>query len=158
MHATTTMNPEIKASWTGRLRSGEIKQGREYLGRGDARCCLGVLCDLAGIAGVITPHQDVHYDENGKPDFDDWWDYGQEGTSGTGDETLPALVQEWADLNGDRASNPLVSVPDELVSRLPEAARILLGIGDGPNTITLAQLNDAGVPFGLIADIIDATL
>jgi len=64
-------------------------------------------------------------------------------------------VQEWAGLN---ESNPLVQVPDEFISRLTDRARILLGVGGVPNGITLAQLNDAGVPFGLIADIIDATL
>jgi hypothetical protein len=53
-----------------------------------------------------------------------------------------------------------VSVPGDIIPRLPEDARLLLGVGGDniPNSVTLAQLNDAGVPFGLIADIIDATL
>jgi len=155
MHATTTttMNPEIKALWTGRLRSGEIEQGREYLGQGNARCCLGVLCDLAGEAEIIEPRQNVYYDEDGEVSFDDWLDYGQGN-----EETLPDPVQEWAGLSGNGACNPIVVVPAAFVSRLPGEALALLGVGGEPDAITLAQLNDAGVPFGLIADIIDATL
>jgi hypothetical protein len=154
MTTTTAMNPEIRSAWTGRLRSGDIPQGAKYLGRGAARCCLGVLCDLAGEAGNIEPRQRTYYDEDGEASFDDWWDYGQGGN----EETLPDLVQDWAGLSGNGASNPLVQVPDEFISRLPYRARNLLGVGDVPDGITLAQLNDAGVPFGLIADIIDATL
>jgi len=150
---TTPMNPEIKTLWTGRLRSGEIPQGREYLGLGDARCCLGVLCDLAGIAEVIDVHMGTCYAGLASTAIDGWLDYGQGN-----EETLPDLVQEWAGLSGDGACNPLVSIPDEIIPRLPAAARALLGVGDSPNSVTLAQLNDADVPFGLIADIIDATL
>lgn len=147
---TTTMDPEIKARWLARLRSGEIEQGREYLGRGDARCCLGVLCDLAGIAEIIEVRQSRYYDEDGDIDFDDWRDYGQDD-----EETLPRAVQDWAGLY---EGNPLIQVPDVLVPQLTDDARILLGLGDVTNGITLAQLNDSGASFGLIADIIEATL
>ena len=44
------MNPTIKAQWLEALRSGEYKQGREYLRQSNKDtvlyCCLGVLCDL----------------------------------------------------------------------------------------------------------------
>lgn len=40
------MNPEVKKQWLEALRSGEYKQGKEYLRNGDQYCCLGVLCDL----------------------------------------------------------------------------------------------------------------
>lgn len=51
------MNPERKAEWIAALRSGEYRQGSDYLARTDADgnmtyCCLGVLCDLAVKAGV----------------------------------------------------------------------------------------------------------
>ena len=47
------MKKELKAAWTAKLRSGEIPQGRIKLheistGR---MCCLGVLCNVAGIKG-----------------------------------------------------------------------------------------------------------
>ena len=48
------MNPEIRAMWTAALRSGGIPQTKSKLRGGeDARCCLGVLCDLAVAGGVI---------------------------------------------------------------------------------------------------------
>jgi hypothetical protein len=41
------MNKEIKDEWVNALRSGEYKQGKNYLrtdnGEGDRYCCLGVL-------------------------------------------------------------------------------------------------------------------
>jgi len=40
------MNPEVKEKWVKALRSGEYKQGREYLRKDDKYCCLGVLCDI----------------------------------------------------------------------------------------------------------------
>lgn len=40
------MNESVKARWVAALRSGEYKQGRKELRRGDEHCCLGVLCDL----------------------------------------------------------------------------------------------------------------
>lgn len=38
-----------KKRWLKALRSGEYKQGVGYLKNGDEFCCLGVLCDLAGV-------------------------------------------------------------------------------------------------------------
>ena len=40
------MDPEIKAKWVAALRSGEYKQGQNFLNKGDQFCCLGVLCDI----------------------------------------------------------------------------------------------------------------
>lgn len=45
-----------------------------------------------------------------------------------------------------------------MLPRLSYNARRLLGIGDVTNGITLAQLNDSGADFALIADIIETTL
>ena len=44
------MNPAIKNSWLGRLRSGAYRQMPSTLGEhdGNGRCCLGVLCDVLG--------------------------------------------------------------------------------------------------------------
>lgn len=44
------MNPEAKAKWIEALRSGKYKQGRGALRNGDTFCCLGVLCDISGVA------------------------------------------------------------------------------------------------------------
>jgi hypothetical protein len=40
------MDAEIKRKWVEALRSGEYRQSRSLLRRGNAFCCLGVLCDL----------------------------------------------------------------------------------------------------------------
>lgn len=37
---------DFAKEWVAALRSGEYKQGREYLQKGDEYCCLGVVCDL----------------------------------------------------------------------------------------------------------------
>jgi hypothetical protein len=87
------MNPEIRARWTAALRSGDYQQGRSALRKGDELCCLGVLCDLAVKAGVLTaaPGEDGHcWRYDGVPDY------------------LPESVQEWAGLP---QGNPLVTAP-----------------------------------------------
>lgn len=50
------MTPELKAAWIAALRSGEYKQGHEYLHQGEQFCCLGVLCEVAG--GSWTQEED----------------------------------------------------------------------------------------------------
>ena len=40
------MKPEIKKKWLKALTGGEYEQAKGRLRRGDAFCCLGVLCDL----------------------------------------------------------------------------------------------------------------
>jgi len=47
------MNPEVKAKWVARLRSGQDKQGKTYLNRNDRKCCIGVLCEIAAEEKVI---------------------------------------------------------------------------------------------------------
>lgn len=107
------MNPEIKTKWVAALRSGEFKQGRKQLRRGDNFCCLGVLCEL-------------YRRETGNGD----WSTGGYflGTS----DILPSSVRDWAGL---AESNPAFS-----------------------RGLSLAERNDAGVPFAEIADIIDAEI
>lgn len=47
------IDPEIKAKWLAALRSGQYKQGKEYLCRvinnEPSFCCLGVLADVSGL-------------------------------------------------------------------------------------------------------------
>lgn len=44
------MNPEWKEKWIKALRSGEYEQGVNRLKRDGKFCCLGVLCDISGMA------------------------------------------------------------------------------------------------------------
>ena len=41
------MRPVVKR-WVDALRSGEYKQGRNFLERDGKFCCLGVLCEIEG--------------------------------------------------------------------------------------------------------------
>lgn len=80
------MNPEVKTLWIEALKSGEYRQGREYLRKGDTYCCLGVLCDLAVKAGATS----------------DWREpFGEDRASVIGGETayLPSSVAQWANIS-----------------------------------------------------------
>lgn len=46
------MEPALKAKWVAALRSGMYQQGRLRLrSLDDKYCCMGVLCEVAGIPG-----------------------------------------------------------------------------------------------------------
>lgn len=61
------MNPDIKAKWVAALRSGTFVQGKEHLKRestgGATFCCLGVLCEVAGVA-LIKSITDYYTEDN----------------------------------------------------------------------------------------------
>ena len=90
-----SMKPEIKKDWVAALRDGSYEQGKGQLRNSENKfCCLGVLCDLAEQAGVVT----AEYDK------DDGYYYG--GNNGY----LPEVVREWAGLDRD---DPEVQYEDE---------------------------------------------
>jgi hypothetical protein len=49
---TVPFTPELKARWVAALRSGKYEQGEEFLRNNGKYCCLGVLCELAGIVNI----------------------------------------------------------------------------------------------------------
>lgn len=119
------MNPERKAEWVAALRSEKFLQGMGVLVSVDTdgkvrHCCLGVLCELAAMAGAATRHPGGFY--------------------GNGDEcrfTLPQSVQEWAGITTEVDE-------DSLIPACPRAGGL-----------ELSELNDTGVGFSEIADIIE---
>lgn len=125
------MNPEVRAQWAAAIRSGEYKQGRgnlNYLPRtGERRfCCLGVLCELAAEAGIVTRTEDSEfmYTEYINPaDHTD-----------SSETSLPKAVQVWAGLDSD---DPKLFLPT------------------GTYFGTCSDVNDNNVPFSEIADLID---
>ena len=124
------MNPEVKTKWLEALRSGNYKQGQNYLHRGnDEFCCLGVLCDLAVQEGVVGRTFDPDVDGGGA-----WVYQDAEVRYSPSDALLPAPVVEWAGLDH---INPEVPTPDS----------------DG--TEALSALNDTGKSFGHIAQLIE---
>lgn len=60
------LEPDFKAYWVEALRSGEYKQGKYLLKKGDKFCCLGVACDLlAPDAWVLSPLSTHSYSFDG---------------------------------------------------------------------------------------------
>lgn len=85
------MKPEIKALWIEALTSGEYRQGLGTLKANGAFCCLGVLCDLAEKAGVVTSNETRCNTTN----------YGtaeEFSTKSQESAVLPPSVKEWSGL------------------------------------------------------------
>jgi hypothetical protein len=77
------MRSDVKRAWIEKLRRG-IPQIRGKLGIGDARCALGVLCDVAVEQGVTTKEI--------KPES------GTVVYGGEGVHAIPLHIQQWANL------------------------------------------------------------
>lgn len=132
------MNVDVKELWITALRSGDYKQdSTSYkLQSNNGFCCLGVLCDIAVKQGVIPE---------------------------------PKIINDNSRLFG-------IEVPHELnssnFSYLPDAVMQWSGIKDAMGSIKnsypnvynsrrsseLSTLNDGGVSFSVLADIIDKEL
>lgn len=129
------MNPAIKALWVTALLDGNSEQGRGFLGYTseedgkEKRCCLGVLCDLAVLAGVIPPAYD---DPMHKGHM-----YGDEREANN--SFLPTVVRDWAGLS---STNPVVYMDKEV------------WVGE----FTLSGMNDEGQNFTEIAAAIAKSL
>ena len=129
------MNPEIKALWVAKLRDPEVKQGMSTLKRNDCYCCLGVLTELYRTS-----------DENlGKIDWSEdngsnWFDTSQ--------AFLPTLVADWSGI--DHMDQAPLKVPPSFLLKYPK-----VGLSADPN---LMMLNDNGVSFADIADLIETQL
>lgn len=130
------MNPEVKAQWGAWLLEHEGDQGPSALRReteqGSKFCCLGGLCELAVAAGVTASRH-----EEGASYFS----YGADAETAV----LPPEVREWAGL---AHANPVVLIPGDY---------------DGPFTtpgarVTVAELNDRGMPFREVWQLIDREL
>jgi hypothetical protein len=123
------MIESVKKDWIAALRSGEYLQGQSKLNSGGKFCCLGVLCELAAEAGIVKKTVKM----SGATVYiaiDDDFD--------SSTEVLPFKVSEWAGLTD---ANPCViysSYEYEFQS--------------------LAQLNDNGESFYIIADLIEEHL
>lgn len=116
------MNPRVKEIWIDRLENGNIPQTENKLGNLEgARCCLGVLCDIAVEEGVIQA-----------PTVSgDLLEYANEIA------VLPHDVMDWAGIehnNGGFASDPeknseymddALSYQNDMGSTFPQIAQII---------------------------------
>ena len=140
------MNKDIRDNWVAALRSGMYKQGTGVLrqksqdGR-DGFCCLGVLCD------VYDPDPEWIDPGPGRSSYE----YGDQAMVGA----LPYALQETFGMDGGGRFD-VDSLPAELKERIlnvdSDSARYFSGI----RCVSLADLNDHGASFELIADIIEA--
>lgn len=127
--ATPKMLPGPKALVLEALRSDEYLQSQGSLRRGEGFCCLGVFCEVAIKNGVEIK-------VTKKEEFESW-DYDDERNY------LPTSVENWLFGSGDApddAFNPVVFDSDSNRER------------------PLAALNDDGVPFRRIADLVEEQL
>lgn len=133
------MDQKIRKQWTAALRSGEYGQAKEVLRVQDNYCCLGVLCDLH--AKVTNP-----------PENDGWvqklsntYTYGLESE----ETVLPTEVQTWSKL---MTGNPSFQASDKPYNELYAGD---IGKFQRNEILSLAELNDEGLTFSQIADVID---
>ena len=133
------MNPGVKTEWLARLRDPETKQCSEVLTKRDeygvnSFCCLGVLTNIfaeqVGIefAGLTTVLRNE-----------------------TTEEVLCESVRDWS---GVEEPLPVVHVHRDLL----ESYGFVNLVDDTYINKSLADLNDNGVPFTAIADLIEAQL
>ena len=136
------MNQGIRTQWADALRSGDYAQATGVLTRVSgvngkkSHCCLGVLCELAVAAGVLTR------DDEKINMFDTKDDVAASAIGYDGQISyLPSSVVEWAGLDED---NPTIT-----------------GEYNGHTSyhyLKLASINDGGAPFSEIADLIEKHL
>lgn len=131
---------QARKKWVEALRSGKYEQGKGQLRQDNKFCCLGVACDI--LETVKWEVDRVSGDQD----------------KVLGESTaLPAQIQNFYGLNACFGSFLRKALPLELqqkvLDKFPDhGRRILMEIFDKWD---LTQLNDAGVPFEIIADIIE---
>jgi hypothetical protein len=126
------MNPQVKEKWLTALRSGEYKQTDGALRDSKGFCCLGVLCD-------------VYTKENNKE-----WECVVFSDEATGHywkfdgsmETLPQTVIDWAELDDNCPEVRYVIDPNYTID----------------DKYLIADLNDRGINFKVLADLIEEQL
>lgn len=129
------MDQEIKALWTGALRSGDYTQGQAYLNKNGQFCCLGVLCDLAEKAGIVESKRRVSGFGPKVVEYGNGYRFEM--------NMLPKSVVEWAGM-------------DDISGSLPESYE---GSRYGSDKVALWELNDIGeMNFSDIANIINENL
>jgi hypothetical protein len=126
----------LRTAWIEALRSGKYKQAKGKLrARNGAMCCLGVLCEVAGLERSYDKHRKI-YD----------YDYGGE----VNDMVLPEPFASALNMDGGGA---VIDEDDyeDVKSTLSDNVAKELGSSGG-----LTELNDSGVvSFKDIADLLE---
>lgn len=106
------MKARIKKLWLAALRSGEIKQAKNQLRKGNDMCCLGVLCNIHAQA-----HPEIAAQQLSKTCY-----MGEA-------QTLPKAVVDWAGLT---VRSPKVKAEGKkmMISELNDRGHSFLKIAD----------------------------
>jgi hypothetical protein len=112
------------------LRSGKYKQCKSALHTTTGFCCLGVACDISGVTWRVDPELSYRYCAYETNETNESFEVA----------VLPDKIQE---LFGFKDN---VGYIDDETLYIDE---------DGRNYDCLAEMNDAGIPFSVIADVIE---
>lgn len=151
------MIKEVADRWAAELRSGNYAQTKGALHvvlsnvsrRPEGFCCLGVLCEIAVRDGIIDlPEQDP-YEGNGESIVYDNYE---------GNQSLPGdlVINDFAGLKSDTGMGVTYGDIKEFISDR-NMIRSIFG-NEFPHDdyqTSLVDLNDVGVPFTTIADIVE---
>lgn len=113
------MDAEIKAEWVAALRSGEYKQGQEFLAYAHddgsvEYCCLGVLCEILATRGMLEVDRGVNTLYYTNPAASS--EYDSEVALGRSNALLPKGVADMIGMNIDEGQSkisPSVIVNDD---------------------------------------------
>lgn len=144
----TTLKPEVKQLWVKELRSGKYGQAIGRLkGKGNTYCCLGVLCEISPVKENVESACDCCNDN-----LITYWDE----ESGV----LPFAVREWAGTGTDRDIRMALNSDDikRLTDKYGTNAFVTVCDSDDVEVVYGSSLNDAGVSFSDIADLIEKYL
>jgi hypothetical protein len=137
------MNPEIKERWIAALTSGDYSQTKRKLGDENGYCCLGVLCEIAVEDGVVMKDVANHLDNAQTAIY-----FSTDNPADRESAVLPASVRVWAGLPH---SNPSAYMKSE---DIPVIVRSEMVYVDETVEMTLAPMNDGGVTFAEMAELI----
>lgn len=131
---------ENRKNWIAALRSGTFKQGKNYLCKRSQYCCLGVVCQILKAERVMYSNNErivTFIDKNG------------ESSSGS----LPYGIKQQIGLRTDTG---YFTASKKIKDLLKDYKKVEYISNDrNQEETSLATLNDAGVPFNIIADIIE---
>lgn len=133
------LNPEAKRLWLEALRGGKYTQAKTRLKTKNGFCCLGVLSDIS---------KQGSWKETSFENSDRAFEYVPEGGGCRSTSFLPEAVAIWA-----FASKPLFQPLVQIDAAISDRMKGVL-----PGLKSLSFLNDRGLSFEEIADIIEEQL
>lgn len=142
------MDKEVKAKWLEALRNGKYSQTKHILKSDTGMCCLGVLCDL-----YIAEHDGKEWTAREPAPNDSMIvaTYKSIGALDNSEVVPPAEVVLWAGLEKENPDTYILP-KDSMYGATAAFTNVDYG------GLSLAELNDSGLTFPQIADVIEYLL